>query len=166
MTMLVDCFSTFTPCVRTSCGSIGIAMFTRFCVRTAARSGSVPIAKVTVRSSAPRSELDDVMYSMFSTPLTCCSIGAVTVSSSTEAFAPGKLVVTFTVGGVMSGIDATGSSGIEIAPASTMTMETTIAMIGRFTKREENAPIVSCSRRRRRDRRRRRVHLRRRGLPR
>ena len=83
---------------------------------------------------------------MFSTPFTCCSIGAVTVSWSTEAFAPGYVVVTLTVGGVMSGIDATGRSGIEMAPASTMTMETTIAMIGRLTKREENAPIVSCPR--------------------
>ena len=31
----------------------------------------------------------DDMYIMFSTPLTCCSIGAATVSATTWALAPG-----------------------------------------------------------------------------
>jgi hypothetical protein len=31
----------------------------------------------------------DCMYSIFSTPLTCCSIGSATVSTTVCAFAPG-----------------------------------------------------------------------------
>src|SRR5437773_983686 len=49
------------------------------------------------------------MYIMPSTPLTCASIGAATVSCTVFAFAPGYRAVTVTVGGVTSGYCATGS---------------------------------------------------------
>ena len=40
---------------------------------------------------------------MFSTPFTSCSIGAATVSATVCALAPGKLVLTVMVGGMISG---------------------------------------------------------------
>ena len=45
--------------------------------------------KVTVRLYEPSLVHCDDMYSMSSTPLTCCSIGAATVSATTWALAPG-----------------------------------------------------------------------------
>ncbi len=68
---------------------------------------------------------------MFSTPFTSFSIGVVTVCSTTWAFAPGKFVLTETVGGVMSGIDSIGRVGIEIVPRITITMAMTSANTGR-----------------------------------
>jgi hypothetical protein len=59
--MDVDCFSTFTPCLVTSSGRTGMAMFTRFWVSTVDMSGSVPIAKVTVRSRLPSLPLFEAM---------------------------------------------------------------------------------------------------------
>lgn len=44
---------------------------------------SVPTSKVTVRLYVPSLALVEEMYSMFSTPLTSCSIGAATVSATT-----------------------------------------------------------------------------------
>jgi hypothetical protein len=40
---------------------------------------------------------------MRSTPLTCCSIGAATVSATTWALAPGYVQSTWIVGGVTEG---------------------------------------------------------------
>ena len=37
-----------TPCAETACGSCASAQATRFCTRTCAMLGSVPIAKVTI----------------------------------------------------------------------------------------------------------------------
>ena len=74
---------------------------------------------------------------MFSTPLTCCSIGAATVSATTWALAPGYEQDTCTVGGVMSGYWAIGSEGIATPPASTMTIDSTAAKIGRSMKKRE-----------------------------
>ena len=51
--MLVDCFLTVTPCRRTSSGSIGSAIATRFCTSTWAASRLVPISNVTVSEYAP-----------------------------------------------------------------------------------------------------------------
>ena len=82
---------------------------------------------------------------MFSTPFTCCSIGLVTVSSTTWAFAPGYDVEILTVGGVMSGMLATGRSGIASPPSSTMTIEITIARMGRLMNIELNAPTGQFS---------------------
>jgi len=47
---------------------------------------------------------------MFSTPLTCCSIGSATVSIKVRALAPGYRVATCTVGGTTSGYCAIGRS--------------------------------------------------------
>ena len=52
---------------------------------------STPCLNVTVRLYVPSLVHCEDMYSMFSTPLTCCSIGAATVSETTWALAPGKL---------------------------------------------------------------------------
>jgi hypothetical protein len=48
------------------------------------------------------------MYSMSSTPLICCSIGATTVSATVSALAPGYCPDTLMVGGAISGYCATG----------------------------------------------------------
>src|ERR1700719_3871511 len=78
------------------------------------------------------------MYIMFSTPLTCCSMGAATVSATTCALAPGYTAETSTVGGVISGYCVTGSVNSAIPPASVITMESTEAKIGRSIKKREN----------------------------
>src|SRR5215468_8336244 len=75
------------------------------------------------------------MYIIPSTPLTCSSIGAATVSRTVCAFAPGYTAVTCTVGGVTSGYCATGSVNTATPPASTKTTEMTVAKIGRSTKK-------------------------------
>ena len=84
-----DRFLTVTPMALTMSGSVGWAMATRFCTSTWAMFGSVPTAKVTSRMYEPSLLLCDDMYSMFSTPTTCCSIGAATVSAMIRALAPG-----------------------------------------------------------------------------
>ena len=45
--------STVTPSATTSAGSCGVTCDTRFCTRTSAISGSVPVAKVTVSLYSP-----------------------------------------------------------------------------------------------------------------
>ena len=87
--MSADRFLVVTPMARTTSGSDGSAMATRFCTSTWAMLMSVPISNVTSRVYEPSLLLCDVMYSIFSTPLTCCSIGAATVSATTWALAPG-----------------------------------------------------------------------------
>src|SRR5579884_2147833 len=52
------------------------------------------------------------MYIMFSTPFTCCSIGAATVSATTLALAPGRTAVTAIAGGNRRGAaDRSSGSG-------------------------------------------------------
>src|SRR5437868_13709255 len=75
---------------------------------------------------------------MFSTPLTCCSMGAATVSETTWALAPGYWQVTITVGGAIGGYIAMGSAHSAIAPASVITIDRTVAKIGRSMKKREN----------------------------
>src|SRR5207248_11271267 len=102
-------FWTVTPMALTTSGKSGWAMATRFCTSTWAMLMSVPSSKVTSRVYEP-SLLDcDDMYNMLSTPLTCCSIGAATVSATTWALAPGYDAETSTVGGAISGYCANGS---------------------------------------------------------
>src|SRR3954452_22032917 len=92
-----------TPvCLMTS-GSFGIARLTRFCTRICARFRSTPCSKVTVRLYVPSLVHVEDMYSMFSTPLTCSSMGLATDSDTTWALAPGKLQVTETFGGETGG---------------------------------------------------------------
>ena len=75
---------------------------------------------------------------MCSTPLISCSSGSATVSDNTSALAPGKYVLTATVGGVMLGVCSTGRPGSATRPRMTMTMEMTAAKIGRSMKKAEN----------------------------
>ncbi len=72
---------------------------------------------------------------MLGTPLTCTSIGAATDCSMVEASAPGKVAETTTEGGVICGKRATGSSRNATAPASVMTIASTVANIGRSMKK-------------------------------
>src|SRR5207302_7181288 len=110
----------------------------RFCTSTWAILTLVPNSKVTSRLYEPSLLLCDDMYSMFSTPTICCSIGAATVSATTLALAPGYWQVTETVGGVISGYCATGSLATETTPASVITMEMTDARMGRLMKTRES----------------------------
>src|SRR5437763_2772817 len=70
---------------------------------TRAVSRSVPMSKVTASVYEPSLPICEDMYIMFSTPLTCCSIGAATVSATTWALAPGYWQVTITFGGAFGG---------------------------------------------------------------
>src|SRR6516165_2912026 len=136
--MLGDCLLTVTPVALTTSGNVGKAWLTRFCTSTWAMFRSVPSSKVTVRLYPPSFVHCDDMYSIFSTPLTCCSIGAATVSAMTCALAPGYTAETSTVGGVISGYCATGSVNSATPPASTTTMDNTEAKMGRLIKKREN----------------------------
>src|SRR5580704_4473266 len=78
------------------------------------------------------------MYIMFSTPLTCCSIGAATVSATTWALAPGYWQVTLTVGGAIGGYIAMGNAQSDSPPASVIAIDRTVAKIGRSMKKREN----------------------------
>ncbi len=84
-------------------------MATRFCTSTCALSRSVPSLKVTVMVSCPFEVAWLYRYSMSSTPLISCSIGAATVSDTVWAEAPGYCVVTTTVGGTTCGYSEIGS---------------------------------------------------------
>ena len=66
-----------------------MARFTRFCTKTWAMFMFTPCWKVTASEYAPSFVQLDCMYSIFSTPFTCCSMGAATVSATTWALAPG-----------------------------------------------------------------------------
>src|SRR5579872_18709 len=72
---------------------------------------------------------------MCSMPLTCCSIGAATVSATTWALAPGYWIETCTPGGTTCGYCAIGSVKTEIAPASAIASDKTVAKIGRSMKK-------------------------------
>jgi hypothetical protein len=58
---LGDCFLVVTPWRRTSSGSFGSAIATRFCTRTCASSRSVPSANVIVSVIVPSLELFEDM---------------------------------------------------------------------------------------------------------
>src|SRR5438132_14276905 len=75
---------------------------------------------------------------MFSTPFTSCSMGAATVSATTFALAPGYVAEMFTVGGTTSGYCAIGSVCRATRPMITMTIDRTVAKIGRSTKKRAN----------------------------
>jgi hypothetical protein len=75
------------------------------------------------------------MYSMFSTPLICCSSGVTTVDATTSALAPGYWPETLMIGGAISGYCATGRRENDTPPRMTKTIETTAAKIGRSIKK-------------------------------
>ena len=147
--MLGDFFFTLTPICLTTSGRTGVARATRFCTSTWAVLTSVPIAKVTVRLYPPSLVDCDDMYSMFSTPLTCCSTGAATVSATTRALAPGYEQLTCTVGGVMSGYWAIGRTSAASPPSRTMMIEMTQAKIGRSMKKRASIEPVPFRRNKR-----------------
>ena len=71
---------------------------------------------------------------MPSTPLTCCSIGATTVSATVSELAPGYCPVTLMIGGAISGYCATGSRKKVTPPRMRITIAITEAKIGRSIK--------------------------------
>src|SRR5438876_10657263 len=71
---------------------------------------------------------------MLSTPLICCSMGVATACSSVWASAPTYVARTCISGGAMLGNCATGRLKIVMVPTITMTMEITIATMGRLMK--------------------------------
>src|SRR5262249_11952227 len=75
------------------------------------------------------------MYIMFSTPLTCCSIGAATVSATTWALAPGYWQVTLTVGGAIGGYIAMGRVPTARPPAGGIAVHRDRAEIGGAMKK-------------------------------
>src|SRR5262245_32804106 len=78
------------------------------------------------------------MYSMSSTPLTCCSIGAAIVWETSSAPAPGNAQSIWIVGGVTYGYCVRGNVKKESAPARVMSTERTVAKTGRRMKNREN----------------------------
>src|SRR4051812_24223172 len=80
--------------------------------------------------------------------MTCCSIGAATVSATTLELAPGYVQVTCTVGGVISGYWATGRMKTAMLPISVMITEITAAKIGRLIKNFATSftvPAIYCA---------------------
>src|ERR1700678_419836 len=94
------------------------------------------------------------MYSMWSMPLTCCSIGAATVSATTRALAPGYWIDTCTPGGEISGYCATGNVKSASAHARAMAIDSAVAKIGGSMK---NRVSMSASHGGRFERRHRRL---------
>src|SRR3954469_13913398 len=90
------------------------------------------------------------MYSMPSTPLTCCSIGRATVSITVLALAPGYRVVTCTVGGTTSGYCATARLNSATPPIRIIRIAMTLERTGRSMKNFEIMHPVLFGRCRRR----------------
>src|SRR5262245_41380104 len=86
---------------------------------------------------------------MFSTPLICCSSGVATDPSTSVALAPMNVVVTWIIGGTISGYWAIGRPRMATTPSRTVMIEITIATIGRLTKkRATGLPRTAGGRRR------------------
>ena len=81
--------ATTTPCWVTSVGSRGVASATLFCTWTWAMSASVPVSKVRVMLTRPLELEEELKYSRWSMPVSCCSITWVTDFSAVSALAPG-----------------------------------------------------------------------------
>src|SRR6516164_3613595 len=80
---------------------------------------------------------------MLSTPTTCASIGWATGASTTPEFAPGKVVVTWTWGGTMSGYCASGMTNSDTSPAIVVIKAITMANRGRSTKIADSIGLAS-----------------------
>src|SRR6185437_3654067 len=74
---------------------------------------------------------------MFSTPLICSSIGAITVVATTSALAPGYWPLTLMIGGTISGYCAIGRRMNDTPPRIRNTIDSTEAKIGRSMKKRE-----------------------------
>jgi hypothetical protein len=146
MVSVGDDLTVVTPSRWTSSGKRGIACDTRFCTSCCALSGSVPSLNVTVVVMLPSLLACDCMYSIFSTPLICSSMGDATVSAITFGFAPGYCARTTTEGGTTSGYSAVGNFVSAITPARRITTDSTAAKIGLSMKNFEMF-MMSLSRR-------------------
>src|SRR5215203_6431418 len=127
-------FLTVTPKRFTASGKVGSATVPRFCTSRVAILISVPTLNVAVIELCPLEVLLLLMKDIPGEPLTCVSIAVVVVCSTVSASAPIKLLVIFTVGGVMSGYCAIGNVAIAIIPTNTITIEITMAVTGRLIK--------------------------------
>ena len=132
--MLGLIFLTVSPCATASAGNRDSACATRFWVSMLAVSMSLPTSNVTLNCIRPSLELSDFMYSMRSTPLTCCSIGVATDCSTASAPAPGYTAVTWMFGGDSCGYCSMGSVSRVCTPISTIRIASTMARIGRRMK--------------------------------
>src|SRR5262245_51824942 len=83
----------FTPASCTSLGNRGPARATRFCTSIWARHGSTPGVKLTSRAYLLLVQRER-RYLIFSSPLTCCSMGERTESETAWALAPAYAVST------------------------------------------------------------------------
>ncbi len=90
-------------------------------------------------TSTPSEPATDFMYIMFSTPLIASSSGVATVSAISFGLAPGYSARTCTLGGTTSGYSLIGSSGMAIAPATKIRIDSTAAKIGRSMKKREKS---------------------------
>ncbi len=81
--------ATTTPCLVTSDGRRGVASETLFCTCTWAMSGLVPFSNVSVMLTRPLELDEELKYSRWSMPVSCCSITWVTFFSVVSALAPG-----------------------------------------------------------------------------
>src|SRR5277367_1919335 len=142
--MPLSCLVMITPVFFTSAGRRPRAWLTRFCTSTEARSTLRETSKVTVMMLVPSLPLVEEMYFIPCTPLMDCSRGMVTADSTVCALAPIYELVTSTCGGAKSGNCATGSVGMQMAPASTMNNAQTVAKTGRSMKKSTNK-VVSHS---------------------
>ena len=97
-------------------------------------SPSVPLSNETEMELTPSDELLEVMKSMLSTPLICCSSTEVTPCSTASASAPTYCAVTFTVGGAISGRFSIGRIGIAISPTITISRLQTVLRTGLVMK--------------------------------
>jgi hypothetical protein len=73
----------------------------------------------------------EVMYVMFSTPLTASSRGVATALATTSALAPGYAAVTCTVGGAISGNSVIGRVYRDNNPSKVSMIDTTVDNTGR-----------------------------------
>src|SRR3954462_314665 len=96
---------------------------------------STPGLNVTVSVYDPSFPQLEDMYIMSSTPLTCCSMGAATVSATVRALAPGDWVVTTIWGGTTSGYCATGRADSARTPTSVVRTDRTMPKTGRSMKK-------------------------------
>src|SRR6266849_5504422 len=86
-------------------------------------------------------------------PLICCSITCTTTLLTVVADAPGKVVLTCTVGGAIGGYCSMGSCVMDSPPANMMMSAMTIAKIGRLMKNFAMTRLLRGERRRARRRR-------------
>src|SRR5215471_16776440 len=80
---------------------------------------------------------------LFSTPLICCSSGVATDASTSVALAPMNVVVTWIIGGTISGYCAIGRPFIATTPSRMVMIEITIATMGWLTKNRDMTYFAS-----------------------